>query len=127
MCLWGCEEKGALDDVNVNLYIHYEQQYGHSLKKKKSLIIELLYIHAISFLGVYKKEMKRHYLSWRYMHTDVHCSIINNNKTWKQSKRPLLLKNKDYIWYILYIIALISNKNKYMIHIIYVPHDKIMS
>ena len=36
MCLWGCEEKGALDDVNVNLYIHYEQQYGHSLKKKKA-------------------------------------------------------------------------------------------
>ena len=25
-----CEEKGAVDDGNVNVYIQYEQQYGHS-------------------------------------------------------------------------------------------------
>ena len=49
-------------------------------KKKNNLIIELFCTHAISFLGIYTKEMKRYYLSWRYMHIDVHCNIINKSK-----------------------------------------------
>ena len=58
---------------NANWYSHYGEQYGDSLKKLK---IELPYDPAIPLLGIpgENRNLKR------YMHPNVHCSIIHNSQ-----------------------------------------------
>ena len=75
-CLRGCEEKGML------IYCWQECKLVQPLWKTvwrffKKLRIELPYDPAIPFLGIYLKKNKNTN-SKRYMHPNVHSSIIYN-------------------------------------------------
>ena len=60
--------------VNVNLCSHCEKQYGAFWKKLK---IELPCEPAMPLMGIYPKNPQNTNLK-RYMHTNVHSSIIYN-------------------------------------------------
>ena len=78
---------------NVNLYNHYGEQYGGSLKLKlKKTIIW------------FNKPIPGHvsgenHASKRYRHSNVHCSTFTTTKTWKQLKCPSTEEGIK-MWYI---------------------------
>ena len=61
---------------DVNWCSHYGKQYGGFSKKLK---IELPYDPAISLLGIFLKKNENTNLK-RYMHPDMHSSIIYNSQ-----------------------------------------------
>ena len=60
---------------NVNWCSHCGKQYGGGLKNLK---IELSYDPEIPLLGIYLKKKTKNTISKRYMHPNVHSSIIYN-------------------------------------------------
>ena len=78
----GCKEKGTL------IHCWWECKLVQRLWKTvwsfpKNLIIKLPYDSATPFLGIYLKNLKTY--SQRYMHTYVHCNVIQGGQDMKKT------------------------------------------
>ena len=77
-------EKGLLRIVGgvINWCSHYGQTVWRALKKKTKVMLS-----AVSLLGVQSKKTKNTNMK-RYMHPNVHYSIVYNNEDVKASYIP---------------------------------------